>query len=517
MDTAPLTFPEPGTSLAELPRDDGLTLTFTIAEAEMPRLLRAPAVLVRRAGTWRNVAAQTVWHDTADGKLAQEGLALAQASMTPSRPAAWRLERLHPGGGFLWLPATPPPVLAQDGSPDQLGRAWPGELVPVAAFHGRLRVQKLALASGPGTLSVLSGTICGVARDLPVCRLELSGQRADVVALARLLAETLPILPPRSSLAAEAMALATGRQAARRRASAPTLPPGLSTGEALACLTAQLAEAILHWAGAVSQAAGPEPVHQMRVGVRRLRSALGAFRRAAEADGPAPWLDELSATLKALAGRLGAARDWDVFLAETGLQVGQAFPGERRVSRLLDAARRRRLAAYADLAAYLAGQDWTRLAVGLALLPSSRPWERACDGHSVWASPLRDYAARALHRRLKHVLSAGEALSGLPAPALHETRKQAKRLRYATEFFGPVFAEKAARKYVARLADLQERLGRVNDTSTADALVRQLAGGAEHAFAAGVVQGFCAARAGRTQAKVQRSWHRLYRATPFWN
>ena len=205
-----------------------------------------------------------------------------------------------------------------------------------------------------------------------------------------------------------------------------------------------------------------------------------------------------------------------MFLAETGVQIGQAFPGERKVARLLKAAERRRLSAYADLSAYLGSQDWIRLAVSLALLPSGRPWERACPG-DTWDSPVRDYAARTLQRRLKQVLSAGEALAGLPAPALHETRKRAKRLRYATEFFGPVFAEKAARKYVARLAELQERLGRVNDTSTASVLAEQLAGSADHAFAAGVVQGFCAARAGRTQAKVQRSWNRFYHATPFWD
>ncbi len=511
------TFTEPGISLAETPLAAELTLTFVIAELEMPRLLRAPAVLVRRAGTLRNLAIQTVWHDTPDAELAQEGLALAQTSTPPSRPPTWRLERLHAGGSPGWLPATPPPVLAQGEGADRLGRTWRAPLAPVAALHGRLHVQKLTLASGPGVLRVLAGSIRGVARDLPVCRVELSGQAADVIALATILAETLPILPPRASLAAEAIALASGRPAKRRRAGVPSLPPNLSTGEALVCITAQLAETILHWAGLLSQAAGPEPVHQMRVGVRRLRSALGAFRRAAEADGPATWLDETSAALKTLACRLGAARDWDVFLAETGVRVGQAFPGDRRVARLLVAARRRRLAAYADLSAYLGSQDWTRLAVGLALLPSSRPWERACPGSVTWTSPLRDYAARALHRRLKHVLSAGEALADLPAPVLHETRKQAKRLRYATEFFGPVFADKAARKYVARLAELQERLGRVNDTSTAAALAQQLAAGSDHAFAAGVVQGFCAARAGRRQAKVQRSWDRFFLATPFWD
>ena len=90
-------------------------------------------------------------------------------------------------------------------------------------------------------------------------------------------------------------------------------------------------------------------------------------------------------------------------------------------------------------------------------------------------------------------------------------------MRYATEFFAPLFAGKAARKYIARLADLQEVLGAVNDTATAATLTGQLAGGADRAFAAGVIQGFGAARGRRALAKVQDAWERFTRASPFWD
>jgi CHAD domain-containing protein len=115
------------------------------------------------------------------------------------------------------------------------------------------------------------------------------------------------------------------------------------------------------------------------------------------------------------------------------------------------------------------------------------------------------------------VLRPGKDISHLPAPDLHDIRKRAKQLRYATEFFAPLFAEKAVRKYLPKLADLQEALGTINDLDVAAGLMRQLEGGTDRAFASGVVQGFGAARAARASARVERVWEKFYRATPFWD
>ena len=132
-------------------------------------------------------------------------------------------------------------------------------------------------------------------------------------------------------------------------------------------------------------------------------------------------------------------------------------------------------------------------------------------------APNRQYGAQALARRLKPLLAMGHDLSRLQAAELHEIRKQAKRLRYATEFFGPFFVEKAVRKYLPKLEHLQEVLGTVNDAAVAVTLTSQLAGGADRAFAAGVIQGFGAARARRSAAKVEEAWARFVKASVFWD
>ena len=514
LEPADISLPEP----VRAPEPETV-LEFGVEETDLPRLLRFPALAAVRAGPARNTALHLIWHDTADDALALQGLALCHTGATASRPGTWVLERLNPMDALEWPPATPAPVLAQAASrdelgPDQLGHPLPGALAPAAALSGRQRIFALALPGGPGRLAILAGNLRGVALDQPVCRIQLAGPAADVVALARSLSEAVRLVPPRASLAAAALALARGRAAVPRQTGAPRLPRDLDADAALACITAHLADVILHWTAQIPAATTPEPVHQARVAVRRLRSALTAFRRAAaDESGDCAWLDTLAGTLRHLAARLGTARDWDVFLTETGAAVRDAFPQDRRIAQLLAAAARRRTAAYADLTAYFASQDWTRLAITLALLPADRPW----NATTRLTQPVQSYAAQALDRRLKHTLAPGTDLSAHSPSQLHDIRKHAKRLRYATEFFAPLFPEKAVRKYLPRLEELQEVLGAVNDTDVAAGLMAQLAGGTDRAFAAGVVAGFGAARAARAAKRVQRSWLRFTRADPFWD
>ena len=108
-------------------------------------------------------------------------------------------------------------------------------------------------------------------------------------------------------------------------------------------------------------------------------------------------------------------------------------------------------------------------------------------------------------------------MAHLPAEALHDIRKHAKRLRYAIEFFSPLFPAKPVRRYLSRLERLQEALGAVNDTAVAAGLMAQLGGDADRAFATGVVLGFGAGQGARAVRRVERAWSRFYRAAPFWD
>jgi triphosphatase len=347
-----------------------------------------------------------------------------------------------------------------------------------------------------------------------VCRLLLAGPPKQMAGLARLLGAHIALGVPRASLGAEAMALAAHALAAPRRRGGPEVAPGSAVGEALTGIVAHLADVIHHWAPLVGEAETDEPVHQMRVALRRLRSALSIFRRAVRDD--TVWLDSLATELKSLAALLGIARDWDVFLGGVGAAVTQACGRDARLTQMLAAAGRRRDAAYAGLRAHFGGSAaWRQFGLELALLPTLVPWETSssADQAERLGAPAEVYAAGVLDRRLKQVLAVGERLEGVPAEELHSIRKQAKRLRYAIEFFAPLFPEKQVRRYLARLEELQEDFGTFNDAAVAAGLAASLGG----AFAAGAVQGFGAAAQQRALRHVVRGWGKFYRATPFWD
>lgn len=481
-------------------------LVLALAPESLPGLLRLPGVQSRA----RPMPADMVWHDSTSGELEAEGLALARAG------GRWTLERLHPVPQLPWPPAAPAPVLAEGDAPEALGNGIPAVVVPVAAFQGRLRRLRLApeAPDGPAAeLDVLEGVLRGVTAEAPVCQVVLRAPRAELARHCAALGDAVRLDVPRASLAAEALAVARGTEPPPRRLGAPEVPPDAILSDLVAHVLGHLTDVLLHWSRGVGAGETPEPVHQMRVAIRRLRSALSVFRKAAGC----PELDRLGPELRELAARAGAARDWDVFLDGTGASVLAALPEDRRMASLLAAARRKREAAYAALRAELASPGVRTLGLDLACAAALRPWESAPEPErqETLRQDARAYAAQVLDRRMKRAAARAAGMAELPIEALHELRKECKRLRYAAECFAPLFPGQDARRFFKRLARLQEALGRLNDGAVAAALAAEL-GPAGRGFAGGAVIGFVAARAGDAREEIRREWKRLRRADAFW-
>jgi len=527
------------------------------AAGQLPRLKLLSGV---RTGRMRRRAVSIVWHDTADGALAQQGLALAETR------GSWRLERLVPGTTF-WAPGAPPPVIEQAASLDLLNHPLPTGLLQVARFDGTVAVLPLARDGVTMTMELTVGTIGWARRRRPACRVELKceagagkaaagragsgkveagkteageaevgeaaagevGSRKGVAAkgvaaghaavleLASALAEDVEIAIPAASLAAEAQAVATAAVPAPRHEGPPRLPAGLTVAEAFSFVLGHLADVILHNAPlAAAGRDGPEPVHEMRVAVRRARSAIALFRPAVGC----PAVDAATVGLKALADRLAPARDWDVFVAETAAAVAEVLPDDASLRRLRAAAERRRRHAYAALREWLRSPAFRRLGIALAGLAGDQAWMAALEPaqQQTQIIGLDAFAGRALTRRLHRLATAGEAIEQLDPGALHAIRLRAKRLRYAAEVFAPIYPAKATRRFLRRLATMQDRLGRINDGTVANTLLTDLGAAArQRAHAVGLVRGFLAARGGDARGRVARAWKRFHRLEPFWS
>jgi CHAD domain-containing protein len=503
-------------------------LELALAPAATRALLRHRAVASRARGR----ASLFSFHDSADGALGAAGLAVMVEPRR--RGAVQRLLRAMPEEDGPWLPGAPMPVLAETllatahpdlaalaeapGLGDQPGLGevrglgdlaglGPGALAQgLAAFAGR--VTEAATPCGV-RLTLLAGSLRAVAAEREVARVTLAGEARAVFALAATLAGDLALAVPATSLAEEARGLARGTAPRPLRRGAPAIPREASTAEAFSAIVAHLSLAMLANAPEAHAGETAEGTHQTRVALRRLRSALSLFRDVAGPEGKAA-----SAGLKALASSLGPARDWDVFIGGRLAEIRRAFPEDGRIARLGTDAAASRDRAYAALREALEAPGFRLLGLSLAALATLPPAAPPPEADA----PAAHFAARALHRRLKRVLRHGEDLSPLPVAELHRLRLDAKRLRYAGEMFAPLFGRKKARRFLSALAAVQEALGHLNDIAVAAGLLGQIAApGEDGAFAAGVAEGWIAAKADGAREAAFGAWETFLERDVFWH
>jgi CHAD domain-containing protein len=258
----------------------------------------------------------------------------------------------------------------------------------------------------------------------------------------------------------------------------------------------------------------------MRVAMRRLRSALSLFRKVLP-EVQDRWIRNET---KWLAGVLGEARDWDVFLAEILAPAEQALPdqaaGFARVRGLAGAERAR---AYDRMLEALRSERYAVLLVELRAWLEASGWrEQQVSEHSAdLYQPIGSVAGRLIETRRRKVVKRGPDLAALSPPERHEARKDVKKLRYAFEFFYNLYSGKKPKRFARDLAKLQDGLGRLNDVENARRLLDRLAERedgrhADAVLAAGLVTGWHAGLADRQVRKLAKVWNRLHEQKPFW-
>ena len=169
----------------------------------------------------------------------------------------------------------------------------------------------------------------------------------------------------------------------------------------------------------------PEYLHQLRVGIRRLRTVLRVFGAR-----------KLERRLRKLTRPLGAARDLDVFVSRFGKGKALQRSAHLRCREVLESA---------ELRAFLVDARKARL--------------------DVADKPLPEVAAQALDRLHRKALRRARRVDWWEEKQRHSVRIAVRRLRYACDFFAPCFAD--SRRYLRGLADLQDMLGELNDIAVA--------------------------------------------------
>ena len=355
------------------------------------------------------------------------------------------------------------------------------------------------------------GAIMANGASVPICEVELelkSGEVAHLFDLALALTDEVPLAIGEQSKGDRGYALLTPESAAACKATPVVLTKKMTVEHAFADIMRNCIMQVEANAAGVMNC-DIEALHQMRVGLRRLRAALGLVEDLITLP------QELQVEVEWLSGQLGAARDWDVLAHTTLVELAQALPEEPRIAQAMQAARNaseeaRRLAALA-----VASPRYARLLLLLAQWRLGSAWrDNAAAGTlSRLDGSVYRFARKALARTDKRLRKRGARLDGAAPEAIHRVRIAAKKTRYASEFFSSLFPARKVRPFVKRLSALQDEFGKLNDDAVADKLLASLqekepslGGSAEY------VRGFLACEVTRSPAAVRKSWRKFLAA-----
>lgn len=522
-----------------------IELKLDVPSDHIDKLKRHPVIRAHRQGRAVTQDLHSVYFDTPDLSLHAQGASLRIRHQGRRRIQNVKLKGAAKGSHFArqeweWDVAGDDldvQALGESGLLDLLPDRDPGTLRPcfVSAFRrtawtlagtdDRGNPWRVELTLDRGEARTGDDT---AARVNPICEIELElldGRAEHLFGLAHQLAETIPLrLSPISKSERGYRLLGVGG-AAPEKAAEPPLRDDMTAAEGLQAIIHDCLAQLLANEAALQESRPPEAIHQMRVALRRLRSAITLFRPLC--GGAAA--EVLRAEVKRITQELGDARDLDVFLAEILGPVRAALPQEQALDALAHEVEHRRDAGYARALDAVNAPEFTRMVLDVAAWAEGGDWLRpqTLDQRAALDRPLGEMAAEILTTRRKKVLKRGRHFATLAPAERHRVRIEIKKLRYAIDFFKPLYGKKEVRTFAKAMAGLQDELGRLNDVAVAHDLLYVLAASGEapppdgldpraRAFAAGLVSGWHQAGVHDELDRAADTWKTFAEAEPFW-
>lgn len=506
-----------------------IELKLEVAPEDMDRLRRAGVVKATSRGRAQTRPLKSVYFDTPDFLLFDGG-----ASLRVRHAGRRRIQNVKArgdGGAGLFARKEWEHDIAGD-SPDpqaimatglQTLFARPGvleELKPLFVTEFKRTTYTLGNGTWEVAMTFDRGAVSTDHGSRPISEVELELVRGDpshLFEIARALHDVAPVRLSTRSKSERGYALLGGMDKDAVKAPEPTVTAHMPLRDAIQAICRSCQRHLLENEPALRDRREPEAVHQMRVALRRLRSALSVFK--AEVAGPAT--DELKAGLKWLTDELGPARDTDVFIAEILEPVRHAHPDEDGLKALIGRFGTRRDRHYAKAVAAVESRRFTALMLEIGSWIEGGAWLHPLDPDLAERldRPVGGRAAEILTTAHAGVLKKGKRFAGLDAPARHRLRVRIKKLRYAAEFFGDLWSGKKTKTFVKALKGLQEELGTLNDIAVAHDQMHDAVAKADdrrELWAAGLVAGWHGARETHLLEGARERWKAFGSVKPFW-
>lgn len=475
-----------------VPRE--VELKLFVPPSSVAGLWAHPLLVTQAIGPLRVSRIDNRYFDTAERDLAQRRMALRLRRVASrwmqtlkvsevderaiSARGEWEMPVAGPALELARLRGTP---LAEIGSLRSLAT----RLRPVFTTNFRRETRLLRLKDGSEVECAFDVGVIhagrGVTRQsLPICEFEIEvkhaaieGQAVDLMKFAARLVREVALIPLAASKAARGFRLADRVVLAPVKVRLPDPQshdlPRLHLGRVLeACNRALLANAHALLEEPVTADVDIEFIHQARVAVRRMRSALQTFRPVARG----PRFDALDDALRTMGHRFGDARDWDVFTTTMFDRIGEVTaadePDHAVLGALRIAAAERRDQAHLALRTYLdAG------AFGATTIAVERLVNRLSRDEGGSAT-LEKLAPVWLANQCDRVVQRARRIAVLDQEQRHGLRIEVKRLRYALDLLGTLYEAGLAKDFNGALAGLQDKLGKLNDAVVAGQLMQSL-------------------------------------------
>ena len=515
-----------------LPTESELRLA--VSEKWVNRLKRLPSLVKSGSERAKTTHLKSTYFDTPDKELASAGINLRIREM-----GRRKLQTLKIGSGWQagitqrieiegWVSGEEPTLdlihapeirdlLTRDG-------IW-GRLQPAFVTDFR-RTSRLVTYAGRFGDALISadldiGEIRSGTRKTAISELELElkdGTPSALFELACAINDDVPVRIEYRGKATRAGELQVPKEPKPVKGRRPPLVRGSRINESAVAILKACQTQIAANEFPILESMAPEGPHQMRVAVRRLRAALGMFR----AFGDKELIDRIREEGKWLAGSLGQAREWDVYIAElhdpVEAALGMDIPALKELRALAET---RQEAGYRDARAAVASSRFTSFQLQLGLLIETLTISQSKGAFDHLARS-EEFAASKLEKRYRKVRKMGRtALQGNTA-AKHELRLEMKKMRYASEFFASLFEARKAKIFSKSAARLQDLLGYANDYAVCieqlESLVAPESGAnmPDLMKASGIVVGWHGEEMARADQEIEDAWNRFLDAGRFW-
>ena len=435
---------------------------------------RAAAIdaALRRLPSKRS-AIESRYVDSDDFRLASAGLSLRlrrsgraweQTLKASTDQAAERLEETVPRPGRWGREVPPVDSSLHDGTPagKRLRAALGGApLVVVCTSRVVRRSVEIATADGCVELAFDRGTISAGAASAPVCELEYELKQGDprlLVELGRAAVRVHGAWLSTLSKSARGARLARGEsESPAVKAAPPRLDRALS-GAAIfrAVLRACLDQVLANASEVAAGQRDAELIHQLRVGLRRMRVAWRELAPLASASADdAGWQPPCAEAFRAL----GDYRDRSTVIATLRSRLAAAGSPEPSL-RPPDAAPPEPVEVVRD-------KDFQCALLALMALTFEAPAhagvetrvESAADHGVPGESKPIDRIRSRLGKLRRRLVADALSFETQPHDAQHRIRKRLKRLRYLAELVASLYAPSRVERYLAALRPAQDALG----------------------------------------------------------